>query len=108
MSKESDAKDKEFRRDSYWNKERLEEHAQKCLVKGCTNHRRDVKFVGELCWPCYSMLLEGTKRTSHAWFAKPWVGLTGVEINHIFAANVGYPERMMKEVENLLKEKNGG
>jgi len=37
---------------------------------------------------------------------KPWTGLTGVEINHIFAANVGYPERMVKEVENLLKEKN--
>jgi len=37
---------------------------------------------------------------------KEWVGLTGTEINHIFAANVGYPERMMKEVETLLKEKN--
>jgi len=37
---------------------------------------------------------------------KPWAGLTGVEINHIFAANVGYPERMVKEVENLLREKN--
>jgi hypothetical protein len=35
-----------------------------------------------------------------------WVGLTGTEINHIFAKNVGYPERMMKDVENLLKEKN--
>ena len=37
---------------------------------------------------------------------KQWVGLTGVEINHIFAANVGHPERMMKAVENLLKDKN--
>lgn len=37
---------------------------------------------------------------------KEWVGLTGTEINHIFAANVGYPERMMKEVEALLREKN--
>jgi len=37
---------------------------------------------------------------------KPWVGLTGTEVNHIFAAYVGYPERMMKEVENFLKEKN--
>jgi len=36
-----------------------------------------------------------------------WVGLTGAEVNHIFAANVGYPERMMKEVEAKLKEKNG-
>ena len=37
---------------------------------------------------------------------RPWVGLTGAEVNHIFAANVGYPERMMKEVEAKLKEKN--
>ena len=37
---------------------------------------------------------------------RPWVGLTGTEINHIFAANVGYPERMMTEVEVLLKDKN--
>lgn len=37
-----------------------------------------------------------------------WVGLTGVEINHIAAKYVGSPERMMKEVENLLKEKNHG
>ena len=37
---------------------------------------------------------------------KEWVGLTGVEINHIFAENVGYPRRMMKEVDAKLKEKN--
>ena len=37
---------------------------------------------------------------------KEWVGLTGTEINHIIAANVGYLERMVKEVENLLREKN--
>ena len=37
---------------------------------------------------------------------KPWVGLTGTETNHIVAKNVGYPERMMKDVENLLKDKN--
>lgn len=37
---------------------------------------------------------------------REWVGLTRVEVNHIFAANVGYPERMMKEVEAKLKEKN--
>ena len=39
---------------------------------------------------------------------RPWVGLTAVEINHIFAANVGYPERMMQEVEAKLKAKNSG
>ena len=44
----------------------------------------------------------------HVQYPKPWVGLTGTEINHIFAANVGYPERMMQAVEALLKEKNCG
>lgn len=39
---------------------------------------------------------------------REWVGLKAEEINHIFAANAGYPERMMQEVANLLKEKNGG
>ena len=39
---------------------------------------------------------------------KKWVSLTGTEINHIFAANVGYPERMMQAAEALFKEKNGG
>jgi hypothetical protein len=37
---------------------------------------------------------------------KEWVGLTGTEINHIFAANVGYPERMCLAIEAKLKEKN--
>jgi DNA-directed RNA polymerase specialized sigma24 family protein len=36
-----------------------------------------------------------------------WVGLTATEINHIFAANVGYPERMCRAIEAKLKEKNG-
>jgi hypothetical protein len=39
---------------------------------------------------------------------KEWVGLTGTEINHIFAANVGYPERMCRAIEAKLKEKNHG
>ena len=39
---------------------------------------------------------------------RPWVGLTGLELNHIFAANVGYPERMCRAIEAKLKEKNCG
>jgi hypothetical protein len=37
---------------------------------------------------------------------KEWVGLTGTEINHIFAANVEYPERMCHAIEAALKDKN--
>jgi hypothetical protein len=37
---------------------------------------------------------------------REWVGLTGTEINHIFAANVGYPERMCRAIETKLKELN--
>jgi hypothetical protein len=61
-----------------------------------TDNPTDIK-LGQRALPLYT---EEPKRE--------WVGLTGVEINHILAANVGYPERMMKDVENLLKEKNNG
>jgi hypothetical protein len=37
---------------------------------------------------------------------RKWVGLTGTEINHIFAANVEYPERMCHAIEAALKDKN--
>jgi len=40
------------------------------------------------------------------WIPKPWQGLTATETNHIFAANVGYPERMCRAIEAKLKEKN--
>jgi hypothetical protein len=86
--------------------DRLKTTVDKCLVAGCTNHKNKGKFIGDLCSPCHTMLTQGKKMPSDAWFAKQWVGLTGTEINRICAANVGYPERMMKEVENLLKEKN--
>ena len=39
---------------------------------------------------------------------RPWVGLTGLELNHIFAAHVEYPERMCRAIEAKLKEKNCG
>jgi hypothetical protein len=40
---------------------------------------------------------------------KPYYSVSGLgsEVNHILAENVGYLERMMKEVEAKLKEKNG-
>ena len=39
---------------------------------------------------------------------RKWVGLTGLELNHIFAAHVEYPERMCRAIEAKLKEKNCG
>jgi hypothetical protein len=52
------------------------------------------------------MILVITMLAAFTAMNRKWVGLTGTEINHIFAANAGYPERMMQEVANLLKEKN--
>lgn len=42
----------------------------KCLVKGCKNHRTDGAFVGDLCMPCHSMLTEGKLMPSDAWFVE--------------------------------------
>lgn len=32
---------------------------KKCIVKGCTNHSDEGKFVGNLCGPCHKMLIAG-------------------------------------------------
>jgi len=31
----------------------------KCIVKDCQNHSHEGKFVGDLCFPCFSFLVEG-------------------------------------------------
>jgi hypothetical protein len=69
---------------------------------------KDDGFGGNPRAPMYDSVAGSTVPYKHVQYPKPWVGLTGTEINHIFAANVGYPERMMQAVEALLKEKNGG
>ena len=43
---------------------------EKCIAKGCQNHRSGGKFIGDLCNPCHSMLTEGRLIPSEAWFAK--------------------------------------
>lgn len=42
---------------------------EKCIVKGCQNHRHEGRFVGDLCAPCHAMLTEGKYIASTAWFA---------------------------------------
>ena len=42
----------------------------KCIVKGCTNYNHEGAFRGDLCCPCYGMLLTGTIIPSTAWFAQ--------------------------------------
>lgn len=33
--------------------------SDKCLVRGCENHKHQGRFVGDLCGPCYTMLSTG-------------------------------------------------
>lgn len=40
----------------------------KCIVKGCTNHKDEGEFVGDLCLPCYLMLTDARTGPSDAWF----------------------------------------
>lgn len=34
--------------------------SDKCLVKGCPNHKGEGRFIGDLCAPCHRMLQTGT------------------------------------------------
>jgi hypothetical protein len=31
----------------------------KCIVKGCSNHKGEGTFIGDLCCPCYHMITTG-------------------------------------------------
>ena len=39
-----------------------------CIVKGCTNRQHEGGFIGDLCRPCHTMLVEGRTMPSKAWF----------------------------------------
>lgn len=43
---------------------------EKCIVKGCKNHKHEGQFVGDVCSPCHTMLTEGRYMPSSAWFAQ--------------------------------------
>ena len=86
----------------------------KCIVKGCSNHQGEGKFVDTLCSPCHTMLTQGKKMPSEAWFAKPWVGLTQTQVKLL---REGVHEESIKtgdsidwvfytHINEALKEKN--
>lgn len=33
--------------------------SDKCIVRGCKNHKHEGAFIGDLCSPCYLMLTSG-------------------------------------------------
>lgn len=87
------------------------------LIDTVVRHEKEIQELKRLVTPMmkfktptkiFGPNLEQMLNAAGFYRKKEWVGLTGAEVNHIFAENVGYPERMMKEVEAKLKEKNGG
>jgi hypothetical protein len=83
----------------------------KCIVKGCSNRKHEGAFVDTLCGNCHTMLTQGNKMPSDAWFAKPWVGLTNEEFKKVCWESggdgiTGDREEALRAMEALLKEKN--
>lgn len=64
---------------------------ERCIVKGCKNHKGEGTFVGKLCYPCHEMITTG--RVHHA--------------NTTFIGNL---ERQRKELvmfaKNILRHYN--
>lgn len=42
----------------------------KCIVKGCSNHRSEGVFVGNLCRPCHDMITTGELGPSDSFLGK--------------------------------------
>jgi hypothetical protein len=64
----------------------------KCIVKGCQNHKHQGQFVGDLCAPCHRMLCEGQCLPSTAWFAERARHLVGAAMADYLATWKALPE----------------
>lgn len=71
----------------------------KCIVKGCTNHQKEGKFIGSLCAPCYHMITSGEIIPSEAWFAREIYDLRA-DLKLAKNDNLG----AIQAVANLLEE----
>jgi hypothetical protein len=48
-----------------------------CIVKGCSNHRGEGRFIGALCSPCHTFITTGEGKYSQAYrnSKREWQGL---------------------------------
>jgi hypothetical protein len=42
--------------------------SHKCIIRGCTNHKDEGNFVGDICSPCYQMITSGDSSKNSANF----------------------------------------
>ena len=86
----------------------------KCIVKDCSNHMYEGRFVGVLCTPCYAFITtgEGTYSQAYRNSQREWVGLTDEEIGGCdsvvdpFALIKAGKLVFARAIEARLKEKN--
>ena len=83
----------------------------KCIVKDCSNHMYEGRFVGVLCTPCYAFITtgEGTYSQAYRNSQREWVGLTNDEITEIDRGLDARSYSMFaytRAIEARLKEKN--
>ena len=72
----------------------------KCLVKGCKNQKGQGGFIGEICSPCYDILVSGKIKPSNAWFVKLIEGNT-MNIKHTENAFNDLNEMWREEMERM-------
>ena len=88
-----------------------------CIVKGCSNHRGEGLFIGELCSPCHTFITTGEGKHSQAYrnSQREWQGLTYAEMWTLVDEHLKYQLEsyevsgvfdLIRAVEAKLKEKN--
>ena len=97
-------------------RERLAQPEQEpvaCIVKGCSNHRGEGLFIGELCSPCHTFITTGEGKYSQAYrnSQREWQGLffdAVYEAWHSAGMDVlgGDWNTFASTLEDKLKEKN--
>jgi hypothetical protein len=62
----------------------------RCIVSGCLNQKGECSFEGNICMPCYRMLVIGKASQSTNFISKLESEIAGLEA-YIDAHNLGYP-----------------
>ena len=88
-----------------------------CIVKGCSNHRGEGRFIGALCSPCHTFITTGEGKYSQAYrnSKREWQALTENEMKNLADTHLVYqvetPEMsgvfdLIRAVSEKLEEKN--
>ena len=86
--------------------------SDKCIIFGCTNHKLQGRFIGNLCGPCHDMLASGEPKYGQTFVHEMQTRIADLEVNNNLKADwiehtingMGVDAQRITELEWALKD----